>query len=333
MRVIRETKKFSMKGCITAFTFFFTITAGSYGQVAESAKNLRTQPSDTIANWKKGGIFGLNISQASFTNWAAGGQNSFAVNSLLSVFVNYKNETSAWDNTLDIGYGLLQQGKKGKFIKTDDKLDLSSKFGKKATKPWYYTMLVNFKTQMANGYNYPNDSVMISSFMAPAYLIAAIGFDYRPNEHFSAFIAPISSKNTFVNNSTLADAGAFGVEKAAYSATGTLIKNGKKFRTELGGYVKVAYQTGFFPDTSVTLLTKLDLFSNYLAPTRNIDISWETVVGFKVNQYITASIATHLLYDDDIAISVDRNEDGVIDAVGPRTQFKEVIAIGLSYKF
>jgi hypothetical protein len=53
----------------------------------------------------------------------------------------------------------------------------------------------------------------------------------------------------------------------------------------------------------------------------------------KVNKFISATISTQLLYDHDIDIAVDNNNDGIIDAVGPRTQFKEVLGVGLSYKF
>mgnify|MGYP007103361275 CR=1 FL=1 len=49
--------------------------------------------------------------------------------------------------------------------------------------------------------------------MAPGYGLAAIGFDYKPNDKFSAFIAPVTGKFTFVNDDSLAKFGAFGVQK------------------------------------------------------------------------------------------------------------------------
>ena len=52
-----------------------------------------------------------------------------------------------------------------------------------------------------------------------------------------------------------------------------------------------------------------------------------------MNKFLSANLTTHLIYDDDIKISVDNNSDGVIDAVGPRIQFKEVFGAGLSFKF
>jgi hypothetical protein len=53
----------------------------------------------------------------------------------------------------------------------------------------------------------------------------------------------------------------------------------------------------------------------------------------KVNKYITVNFTTHLIYDHDIKIAVDNNDDGVVDATGARTQFKQVLAVGFSYKF
>jgi hypothetical protein len=302
-------------------------------QTTEAEKAIRTLSKDSIMGWKTGGLVGVTISQASFTNWAAGGQNTIALGGLVNLFANYKSEHSSWDNMLDMGYGLLKQGKNGDFIKTDDKVDFTSKYGRKASSKWYYAGLVNFKTQMTAGYNYPDVSTKISDLLAPAYILAAIGMDYKPSDKLTAFVAPITSKNTIVNDEALANAGAFGVEAATYNENGELLTAGKRSRSEVGGYVRMVYQQTYFKDKSVSILSKLDLFSNYKSNPQNIDISWETIIGLKVNKFITTTITTHLIYDDDIDIAFDNNNDGVIDGSGPRTQFKEVIGVGLNVKF
>lgn len=302
-------------------------------QTTEAEKSIRTISKDTVLGWKTGGIFGLNISQASFTNWAAGGQNTVALGGIVSIFANYKSEKSSWDNMLDLGYGLLKQGKDAEFIKTDDKVDFTSKYGRKAAKNWYYAALVNFKTQMTAGYNYPNTINKISDLMAPAYVLAAVGADFKPSDILTAFVAPITSKNTIVNDDSLANIGAFGVQAATYDDIGNIISQGDKIRSELGGYMRVVYQQTLFKDKSVSITSKLDLFSNYKENPQNIDVSWESIIGLKVNKFITTTITTHLIYDDDIAIAVDRDGDSILDGTGPRTQFKEIIAVGLSYKF
>jgi Protein of unknown function (DUF3078) len=274
--------------------------------------------SDTTKIWKKGAVVGINVSQTSLTNWQGGGQNSLAANALFSGFTNYKKGRNVWDNSLDLGYGLLQQGN-SKLIKSDDKIDFNSKYGRYAFKHWYYSALLNFKSQMAPGYNYPNDSVVISRFLAPAYILASIGMDYKPNDYFTMYISPITQKTTIVNDSKLNEVGAYGVD------------SGKVIRSEYGAYARFQYQKDVF--TNVNFKTKLELFSNYLNNPQNIDVNWETLLSMKVNKYISATFSTTLIYDHDINIPIDKNNDGVVEKAGPRVQFREVLGVGLSYKF
>lgn len=325
-----------MKKSTLLFVIAVLASITSIAQVTEGEKTLRTVNNDTVNGWKRGGVFALNLSQTSLTNWAAGGENSFSVNGMVSMFANYKGEKSAWNNSVDIGYGLLKQGKQDGIMKTDDKIDILSKYGRQFRKGWYYAALLNFKTQMTAGYNYPNDSVPISNLLAPAYLLGALGVDYKPNSYFSLFVAPITVKTTIVNDQKLADAGAFGVDKATYDNAGVRLVKGKLTRSEMGGYIRVIYSRNKFDSEflkNVAFTTKADFFSNYLKNPQNIDVSWETLIAFKVNKYISVNINTVLLYDDDINIAVDVNKDGVVDEYGPRVQFKELLGVGFAYKF
>lgn len=304
-------------------------------QVTDTEAKLRTKTTDTIQGWRKGGIVSINLAQTSLTNWASGGQNSVSINGLLSLYANYRRDKNVWDNSLDIGYGVLKQGD-ADFMKTDDKIDFLSKYGRLAAKNWYYAALFNVKTQMTAGYNYPNDSIEISKLFAPAYILISIGMDYKPNNYFSLFIAPVTSKLTLVMDETLADAGAFGVDKAEYDENGKITKHGKKSRSEFGGYIRAIYSKNDFTTEflkNISFTTKIDLFSNYIDNPQNIDVSWETLIALKVNKFITVSITTHLLYDDDVDIAVDSDNDDINDKFGPRTQFKEALGVGFSYKF
>jgi hypothetical protein len=313
------------------FTVALIAIIGSLSaQTTEAEKNLKTQSKDTLDGWKTGGVISLNLTQVSLTNWSAGGENSLSVNGILSLFANLKKGNSNWDNSLDLSYGMLQQGD-GDPRKTDDKIDFTSKYGQKAFKNWYYAGLVNFKSQMAPGYNFPDDSTEISNFMAPAYVLGAIGMDYKPSEVFTFFISPLTMKMTIVNDKVLADAGAYGVEAAEYDDFGVQIKKGLATRAEYGGYLRALFKKDVMKN--VNLQSKLELFSNYTEEPTNIDVNWEVLISMKVNKFISATISTQLLYDHDIDIAVDNNNDGIIDAVGPRTQFKEVLGVGLSYKF
>jgi hypothetical protein len=130
---------------------------------------------------------------------------------------------------------------------------------------------------------------------------------------------------------TLADAGAFGVTKATYDASGNRLTPGENLRKEFGGYFRMTYRSDIMPN--VNLATKLELFSNYLNKPQNIDVNAEVLLTMKVNKFITASLNMQGIYDDDINIAVDKNNDGVIESSGPRFQFRQVLGIGFSMKF
>jgi hypothetical protein len=295
-----------MKKIIFIFAFITCYINYNFAQITEKEGDLKKVSGDTTDGWDKGGMVSLTFGQASFTNWSAGGMNSISVNGLSNLFGNYKKGKLTWDNTLDIGYGFQRQGKKENvnLLKTDDKIDFATKLGFKATDKIYYAALVNFKTQFTEGFNYP-DPIPISSFLAPGYLLAAIGIDYKPNKYFSAFIAPLTSKSTIVNNDSLSLVGAFGVDP------------GKSTRIEFGGYIKAAFSKDL--TKNINLTTKIDVFSNYLNnPIGQQDVNWELLLSMKINKYMSANISTQVLYDQDVI---------------QKTQVKEILGIGFSYKF
>jgi hypothetical protein len=88
----------------------------------------------------------------------------------------------------------------------------------------------------------------------------------------------------------------------------------------------------------VSIISNLQLFNNYTDPIAeqrsNIDVNWETVLLIKANKWLTTSIFTNLIYDHDVQVPVKRIVNGVeVAGTGPRTQFKEVLGVGISFKF
>lgn len=311
-----------------AIAILIGIISTSFGQVTDAEKTLKAQSTDTTKGWRKGAVVGITLAQTSLKDWAAGGESSIATNGIFSVFANYKKGKNAWDNSLDVGYGILKQENAKYVKKTDDKIDLLSKYGREAFKNFYYAALLNVKTQMDVGYNYPTDTtrIKISNRFAPAYFVGALGLDYKPNAYLSIFAAPLTGKVTVVKDQTLADAGAFGVDK------------GKNVKSEFGGYVRMIYSKNDFKNEfmkNVAFTTKIDLFSNYIKNPQNIVVNWETMIAFKLNKYISVNLNTQLIYDDKIKIGRDSDKDGVIQdyEIKPRIQFKELLGIGFSYKF
>ncbi len=125
------------------------------------------------------------------------------------------------------------------------------------------------------------------------------------------------------------------MEAARYDSVAgvyVLVEYGKMVRNEFGGYMRMTFNKEIMKN--VNLSTKLELFSNYLDHPQNIDINWETLILMKVNRFVTVSISTQMIYDHDIPVPVKREVNGqTVDSTGPRLQFREVVAIGLIYKF
>ncbi len=279
-----------------------------------------TQEAADTTYWKKNGDFTLNFSQVSFSNWAAGGKNSVSGVSLFNYAFNYLRDRTSWDNSLNLGYGLLKEGGDD-LIKSEDRMEFSSKAGYKMAEAgkWYYSGLLNFRSQFADGYKYPDVTHKISGLFAPAYLSLALGADFKPNDRFSLFLSPLGSKFTFVGDELLSAAGAFGVDP------------GKKFRAEMGGTLKSELKLPLV--TNVDMVTAVGLFSNYLHNPQNVDVNWDFRVNMKINKYLSANFITNLVYDDDIRVPVDRDGDGAFEGKGRRVQLKQLFGAGFSYKF
>lgn len=314
---------------ISSFPLTFFAQPDSIKRKKEIADSLKA---DSALGWSNTGELGVNFTQSSFTNWSAGGENSFSGTSFIHVESNYKDRMNTWENTIDLIYGRTQVGTANR--KSDDRIEHTSKYGRKAKrhKHLFYTLMFNFKSQFDMGYDYPNDSVITSRFMAPGYLMLALGMDYKPNQYFSIMLSPLTAKTTVVIDQDLADKGAFGVEKAETDTSGNVLVPGENIRHEFGGFFKLMFEKeDVFKN--VGIVTKVELFSNYLHKPQNVDINWDFGMKVKLGKYISMTLNTQMIYDDDIEIEEDTNDDGVMDRKGPRLQFKEVFGIGISVKF
>ena len=153
--------------------FLISITIAS----CLSAQN--TLSADTTKPWNIGGLTSITFSQLSFNNWATGGDNSLTGLFTLNLFSNYSNDKLSWENTLDLNMGMIKQGS-NQAKKSDDRFEIASKFGYRASKKWLYSALLSFRTQFFDGYDpaVTDSSVLISRglmiSMVTLFIIQAI---------------------------------------------------------------------------------------------------------------------------------------------------------------
>ena len=281
-----------------------------------------------INPWHLSGRFFFDGTQIFLNNWVAGGQNNISLVGKVIMSLDYKSKKLTMDNDLSLHFGLMKQGDNLKWWKNDDQQQFTSKIDKSLYHNLNYSALIDFKTGFAKGYYYPDDSTVISDFLAPAYFVSALGLDYKPSKIFTLFMAPLSIKSTIVNSTILADQGFFGLQPAKYDADKYMIERAQKYRIEIGAYLKLKFKKQF--KGNLMFENNLELFSNFTQNPQNIDIIWITGANFQLFKYLSFNINTHLIYDDDIMVPIIK--DGV-KGFGPRIQYEQIIGLGLIWKF
>jgi hypothetical protein len=275
---------------ILVVLFAVTIPFAAFAQEKKEDK-------DTVKyGWTHSLISTLNLSQVSYTNWAAGGDNALAYNLLIDGRSFNEEEHTNWTTNYKFSYGQARLANLG-MRKTDDKIDLESILAYKMSEHWDPYGSATFKTQFTTGYVYNNDSAhtrtAVSDFLDPAIATQAVGMSYKHAESFRSRLG-IGLRETFTKNYTVYSGG----QK-------TLVQGGFESVTEVQLEL----------DSNILFKGKLELF----APIKTLDVITvrsDDLLEFKVNKYIVASFGLELINDR---------------IVTPRTQIKEGLALGLTY--
>ncbi len=304
---------------IVFFLFVFVMCGNAVSGIPTHGKT-SDNDSTIIDYWDINGAGSMNINQGYLSNWVEGGESSINASWLMKLNADYDRGNATWDNDATWKYGVMKTGKSG-FRKNEDKFDFSSKYGYNASRKWYYSGLLTVKSQLFNGYDYPNDSVPVSAFLSPGNIVSSIGMDYKLKSGFSIMLAPFSVKTTVVWDTVIVDQTRYGLEE------------NQRFKGEVGGYVTASWKANLHEN--IVMNNKIELFSSYLNKPQNIDVDWEMSIVFKATEFISTTFSTHLIYDDDIEIPVYKPVNGEIvqDGVTRAIQFKEMLSIGFSYKF
>ncbi|WP_312323606.1 DUF3078 domain-containing protein [Soonwooa sp.] len=257
-------------------------------------------------------IFGQNslvFNQSSFSNWYAGGNDNIGVIGKVNYNFNYKTGKHFLENNVQLGYGFVTStGQSTR--KTEDYINLSSNYGYELGSNYYISTGFQFASQFGAGYNYsltpdPTYDDRVSKFMAPGYLNLGLGISYNPNDNFQLVMRSINGKFTFVLDPHLQQAGKFGLER-----------DGQSMRTELGAMVNATYRINIMKD--MTLLNKLNLFSNYLEHFERVDVAYSAALNMKFNRFITTVVTFDMVYDHDQIAGL---------------QTKQTLGVGLTYNF
>ena len=99
----------------------------------------------------------------------------------------------------------------------------------------------------------------------------------------------------------------------------------------MGILVTHFFETEMFENIKIS--TKLNLYTDYLQDFGNVDVDWLVNFQFKVNQFVRATLSSHLRYDDDIKILTPTDVKGEYIEHGAKVQWKQLLGIGVAINF
>ncbi len=241
-------------------------------------------------------------------NWYKGGEsnNSLLANAVLEA--NYDNKRKiSFSNKLEmkLGFYSSKSDTVHHYKTNNDLLRLTNKLGVKASKHWYYTVMLQSWTQFYHGYK-ANNPDLISDFLAPFESVLSFGMDYKnsgKNFKIEATLSPFAVKYKYVRRPALASS--FGIDE------------GHRHKTDYGSTITV--NTSWTPIKNVTWNTRLYWFTDY----EHTTIEWENTFNFKINDFLSTTLFLYPRFDDGAARKDDHSY----------LQFKEYLSLSFTYKF
>lgn len=276
-------------------------------------------------SWKYGFVSSVSLNQNHLSNWAKGGVSSLSTMIDILVRADYRNRKTKekFTSTGRVRYGSIRTREQG-FRTSNDILEFNSQYNKVMIEKIDFSTLLYMKSQVARGYQYPNDSVVVSRFLNPGTFTIGLGAEYKPFSHTTINWSPFSYKITFVLDTANINQSLHGVE------------SDKRVKQEIGSQLLIRNNMNITDGFKMSHSVRL--FSSYLNKPQNIDVDWEMGLEKEINWYFTIRFNLHLIYDDDIRFPVlDSDGAPVLLPDGSprqsaRTQFNQFLGVTLSFR-
>lgn len=254
-------------------------------------------------NWHKGGVSTLNLT-----------------NRELFTF-NYNKDKIKFTNSLEIKNNLYTAPKDTlrDYKVGDDVFRIYSNLGYRAFNKWYYTLDVDFKTQLFSSYA-ENQDVKLAGLLSPFSINIGLGMKYDLDKTFA------SSKHKKVTLSA-------NLAPLSYTYVRTLDKDidlGRHFQKKKG-QEEFPYKQSLFGSTVNATMTfqfsrNIIWYSRlyYMTDYKRIQGEFENRLNMAISRFFSTIISLNLRYDDGIA----KNED--FDSY---LQIYELLSFGFNYKW
>jgi hypothetical protein len=257
---------------------------------------------EPVAGWTNEVVGSLNLTQASFDNWAQGGESTLGWQTSLGGKFTNTGTGHEWVNGIKLAYGMTKVGDEDA-RKSVDEIKFESVFTFRAgfyVDPYVATTA---ETQFSTGYEYTDsDRTAISNFVDPGYFTQSAGIG-------RVFGVVLRSRLGASIKETVTDK--YPLPYADDPDTPDEIED---IKVEVGAESVTDLNLKISDDLAFD--SKLELFSN-LEATNEIDIKWDNLLTAKIEEYLSVTLNVTVFYDRDISRS---------------RQIKEALAIGLTYR-
>lgn len=280
---------------IRLFIVFLTLVSASDAQVVTELKKLGTKKKLALdsSGWKHTGLFVLNVNQSSQSGISSGAETFLlGMNMILNKAAHHKKGKYTFDSYLDLELGLVYASSYKKFRKTSDRFDLTLEFDHAIGKNKHFTygFLGNINTQLFPGYTYLSDyHLKASNILSPGKALISFGVDYKnvkEKSFFSLFVTPATIR--WVTK----------VDRDFYPNYKFGVDSFQKVYTEIGAYITAHYNCQF--SDKVSLVSRLDFFSNYKRNPGKIDVFSNNILGIMISKKFSCNFVLDLLYDHDV---------------------------------
>lgn len=312
---------------------------GAYAQddvqkaAAEAAAALFNAPEAQMEKekpqyWQSSLQLDLGMSHTSLSNWAAGGYNTFTLNSGIDAKANYAKDLVSWTNRLQLQYGFLWSADKSNLLqKSNDLMYFESRVAYKTASDskWNYTASFDFRSQFSDSFDsYVQDSetgnwsgTLKSGLFSPAYTNVALGMEWIPTPWFNVNIAPLTGGFTICTIPELREK--YGMALRDASITDPVGTDYNSALFQFGAQVKVNLKASL--NDNLQYETQLVLFTDYLnQPFKENRVNWDNKISLTMGKFFKIALNTWLIYDPIVEIDGEQ-----------KVQFKDFFSINFTY--
>ncbi len=245
--------------------------------IAAERRRLRKERNTVQLDWM------LSASQAGFSNWSKGGDNTFTGRSTLLFKHVYNRERYNIETRFDAVYGLNVIDTV--VFKNEDKFIFTNTFGWKINPKWSYTLTALLQSQFSDGYKSRTNHTLVSGFMSPGTLNIGAGFRFNPPKSpLNINFSPISGNILFVFDQELSDKGTAGID------------TGRHVKPTVGPALEVLFDKKFGKKEKVRFRTYFNGFYNYSGAIPP-QVRWDNSLMLKLTKVFALSGYCNLIYD------------------------------------